>query len=98
MLKSKEFKSLSKKFLVLVGALAFILVGCIIISKQFMQDYVYKQIAKEIGNIVATYPEAESEIIATLKRTDISSKEGISLLEKYGITSSNIMELSNNTN
>ncbi|MEG1987082.1 MAG: HAMP domain-containing sensor histidine kinase [Bacilli bacterium] len=98
MLKSKEFKSLSKKFLVLVGALAFILVGCIIISKQFMQDYVYQQIAKEIGNIVATYPEAESEIIATLKRTDISSKEGISLLEKYGITSSNIMELSNNTN
>ncbi|MEG1495428.1 MAG: HAMP domain-containing sensor histidine kinase [Bacilli bacterium] len=98
MLKSKEFKSLSKKFLVLVGALAFILVGCIIISKQFMQDYVYQQIAKEIGNIVATYPEAESEIIATLKRTDISSKEGISLLEKYGITSSNIMELNNNTN
>ncbi|MEG2564339.1 MAG: HAMP domain-containing sensor histidine kinase [Bacilli bacterium] len=98
MLKSKEFKSLSKKFLVLVGALAFILVGCIIISKQFMQDYVYQQIAKEIGNIVATYPEAESEIIDSLRRTDISSKEGISLLEKYGITSSNIMELNNNTN
>lgn len=97
MLHSQEFKSLTKKFFLIAICLILFSLVCGKIMITYYEDYALKENARIVANLVSSYPELEEEIIEALQNGDDNIEFGKEILDKYAITTDNILPVTNSS-
>ncbi len=90
MFKSKEFKNLIFRMLIVFIVLFFISVSFGIGSALIYRNYIIENNAKIVDELVKKYPDSEVEIINLIKENNGNIESGKKLLQKYGIDEENL--------
>lgn len=97
MLKSREFKNLTKNFIIAVTISILISISLGFISFNLYKNYIMKNNAKIIANLSKNNNLSEKELIDSILNNNEDYKKGFEILEKYNINI-DTLNLINDTN